>query len=355
MLEYIILIFIAVLVVLILLVIKKLDHAKSSQSNENLSEKIEKLIEKNAENNSVLTEKITEKQSDLSEKITQKQSDLSEKITQKQNESDKEIRSIVSGLNERLARIDKAQEEINEIKTSVIDFKNLFNNQGTRGRLGNDSLKTIVSDVLSKKYFDMEYTLSNGKRVDCFLHLGEPHECVPIDSKFAWENYTKLITEKDEQQKKNYAKLFSDDIKKHIKDISEKYIIENETAPFAIMYVASEGVYNAIMEAKGNFSEEARTKNVIIVSPNTIFGFLKTYRLFIDNKEMSEKADIIQKEFSKIFEDITRFSERFSNIDKRNTQLTEDFRKLQISVDAITNRAKRVKDLEFDKKDLIDQ
>ena len=65
--------------------------------------------------------------------------------------------------------------------------------------------------------------------------------------------------------------------------------------------------------------------------------------------------DIIQKEFSKIFEDITRFSERFSNIDKRNTQLTEDFRKLQISVDAITNRAKRVKDLEFDKKDLINQ
>jgi Uncharacterized protein conserved in bacteria len=178
MLEYIILIFIAVLVVLILSVIKKLDHAKSNQSNENLSEKIEKLIEKNVENNSILTEKITEKQSDLSEKITQKQSDLSEKITQKQNESDKEIRSIVSGLNERLARIDKAQEEINEIKTSVIDFKNLFNNQGTRGRLGNDSLKTIVSDVLSKKYFDMEYTLSNGKRVDCFLHLGEPHECV---------------------------------------------------------------------------------------------------------------------------------------------------------------------------------
>ena len=110
----------------------------------------------------------------------------------KQNESDKEIRSIVSVLNERLARIDKAQEEINEIKTSVIDFKNLFNNQVTRGRLGNDSLKTIVSDVLSKKYFDMEYTLSNGKRVDCFLHLGEPHECVPIDSKFALENYTKF-------------------------------------------------------------------------------------------------------------------------------------------------------------------
>ena len=339
MLEYIIIFVSVVLIFFMWLIYKKVDQKKDNQ----LEIK-----------NEVLSEKLGEKIDKLIEKSTENQSNLSEKITLKQTESEKEIKSVVSNLNERLARIDKAQEEINEIKTSVIDFKNLFNNQTSRGKLGNDSLKAIVSDVLSKKYFKMEHTLRNGKRVDCFLFLGEPHECVAIDSKFAWENYTKLINEKDEQNKKIHAKLFSDDIKKHIKDISEKYIIENETAPFAIMYVASEGVYNAIMESNTNFAEESRSKNVIIVSPNSIFGFLKTYRLFIDNKEMSEKADFIQKEFGKIFEDISRFSERFSNIDKRNTQLSEDFRKLQISVDAITNRAGRIKDLEFDQKELLE-
>jgi DNA recombination protein RmuC len=196
----------------------------------------------------------------------------------------------------------------------------------------------------------MEHTLSNGKRVDCFLFLGEPHECVAIDSKFAWENYTKLVTEKDEQLKKVHSKNFIDDINKHIKDISDRYIIDKETAPFALMYVASEGVYQAIMNSDKEFTKLAREKNVVIVSPNTIFGFLKTYRLFIDNKEMSEKADTIQKEFGKIYEEIIRFAERFSAIDKRNTQLTEDFRKLQISVDQITRRSERVKNLEFDKK-----
>ncbi len=339
MLEYIIIIVSVVLIFFMWLIYKKVDQKKDNQ----LEIK-----------NEVLSEKLGEKIDKLIEKSTENQSNLSDKITLKQSESEKEIKSVVSNLNERLARIDRAQEEINEIKTSVIDFKNLFNNQTSRGKLGNDSLKAIVSDVLSKKYFKMEHTLRNGKRVDCFLFLGEPHECVAIDSKFAWENYTKLINEKDEQNKKIHAKLFSDDIKKHIKDISEKYIIENETAPFAIMYVASEGVYNAIMESNTNFAEESRSKNVIIVSPNSIFGFLKTYRLFIDNKEMSEKADFIQKEFGKIFEDISRFSERFSNIDKRNTQLSEDFRKLQISVDAITNRAGRIKDLEFDQKELLE-
>ena len=342
--ENIIVVFLLILIVFLFLIYKKLDQVKNNDESESkyavLSEKLNTL---------------TDKTESFRENLNKSQIDLSDKLTNKQNDSEKEIKSDLGKLNESLAVIVTAQKELNDLKTSVIDFKNLFNNQTTRGRLGNDSLKAIVSDVLNKRYYKMEHTLSNGKRVDCFLLLGNPHECVPIDSKFAWENYTKLVNEKDEQLKKVHSKEFVDDINKHIKDISEKYIIEKETAPFALMYVASEGVYQAIMNSDKEFTKLARKKNVVIVSPNTIFGFLKTYRLFIDNKEMSEKADVIQKEFGKIYEEIIRFAERFSAIDKRNTQLTEDFRKLQISVDQITRRSERVKNLEFEKKLGIDE
>ena len=342
--ENIIVVFLLILIVFLFLIYKKLDQVKNNDESESkyavLSEKLNTL---------------SDKTESFRENLNKSQIDLSDKLTNKQNDSEKEIKSDLSKLNESLAVIVTAQKELNELKTSVIDFKNLFNNQTTRGRLGNDSLKAIVSDVLNKRYYKMEHTLSNGKRVDCFLFLGEPHECVPIDSKFAWENYTKLVNEKDEQLKKIHSKNFIDDINKHIKDISDKYIIEKETAPFALMYVASEGVYQAIMNSDKEFTKLAREKNVVIVSPNTIFGFLKTYRLFIDNKEMSEKADVIQKEFGKIYEEIIRFAERFAAIDKRNTQLTEDFRKLQISVDQITRRSERVKNLEFEKKLGIDK
>ncbi len=342
--ENIIVVFLLILIVFLFLIYKKLDQVKNNDESESkyavLSEKLNTL---------------SDKTESFRENLNKSQIDLSDKLTNKQNDSEKEIKSDLGKLNESLAVIVTAQKELNDLKTSVIDFKNLFNNQTTRGRLGNDSLKAIVSDVLNKRYYKMEHTLSNGKRVDCFLLLGNPHECVPIDSKFAWENYTKLVNEKDEQLKKVHSKEFVDDINKHIKDISEKYIIEKETAPFALMYVASEGVYQAIMNSDKEFTKLARKKNVVIVSPNTIFGFLKTYRLFIDNKEMSEKADVIQKEFGKIYEEIIRFAERFSAIDKRNTQLTEDFRKLQISVDQITRRSERVKNLEFEKKLGIDE
>ena len=111
MLEYLIIAIGILLVILMITIYKKIDQKnnqtqdiKNEVLSEKLNEKIDKLIEKSAEN----------------------QLNLSEKLTSKQNESQNEIKSVVSNLNERLARIDKAQEEINEIKTSVIDFKNLF-------------------------------------------------------------------------------------------------------------------------------------------------------------------------------------------------------------------------------------
>ena len=121
------------------------------------------------------------------------------------------------------------------------------------------------------------------------------------------------------------------------------------------MYVPSEGVFNAIANHESNFAEKAKEKNVIIVSPNSLFGVLQTYNILFQKKEMSEKADIIQGEFAKIYEDISRFAERYYDIEKKFSQQGENFRELNISVEKIKNRADRVKKLEFNKQTLIEK
>ena len=262
---------------------------------------------------------------------------------------------VLKELSVRLEKIDAAQKDLNNLKTEIIDFKNLFNNQTSRGRIGNESLQKLVSDVLNKKHYKFEYQLSNGKRADCFLLIGAKSENIAIDAKFSWENYTKQANEKDENKKKIFAKEFSNDIKRHIADISDKYIIPNETAKFAVMYVPSEGVFHAIATPASNFAEKAKEKNVIIVSPNSLFGVLQTYNILFQKKEMSEKADIIQGEFAKIYEDISRFAERYYDIEKKFSQQGENFRELNISVEKIKNRADRVKKLEFNKQTLIEK
>jgi|TARA_B100001093_G_scaffold272898_1_gene260792 DNA recombination protein RmuC len=260
------------------------------------------------------------------------------------------ISSDLGKLNERLGVIDAAQRELTDLKTNVIDFKNLFNNKTERGQLGEEFLEKIVEDALQKKYYKFQHTLSNSKRVDCFLTLGSPHESISIDSKFSWENYTKMLEAKGNDEKKLHAKNFAEDINKQINDISEKYILDGETAPMALMFVASEGVFRVIESSPTNFVAKARSKNVVIVSPNTLWSFLKTYRLLIQNKEMYEQSTLIQKEIGLIYDDVTRFVDRVLSIDTRHSQISEDFKKLRISMEKIQNRTQRVKDLDLEKK-----
>ena len=323
--EILILITLGVLILLLVLIYKKIDSKKENQEELKKDFGIEREVKLSIDS--------------LKESYKNDQNTLKDKIV-----------SDLGKLHERLGIIDTAQKELNELKTNVIDFKNLFNNKTERGQLGEEFLEKIVEDALQKKYYKFQHTLSNTKRVDCFLTLGAPHESIAIDSKFSWENYKKMLEEKNDESKKIHAKEFADDITKHIKDISEKYIISGETAPMALMFVASEGVFRAIENSPSNFIQKARDKNIVIVSPNTLWSFLKTYRLLIQNKEMYEQSTLIQKEIGMIYDDVSRFAERVLSIDSRHSQISEDFRKLRISIDKIQSRASRVKNLELDKK-----
>ena len=93
------------------------------------------------------------------------------KVTDGINQLKSKQDDLLKELSHRLQKIDLAQADLNNLKTEIIDFKNLFNNQTSRGRLGNESLQKLVADVLNKKHYRFEHQLSNGKRADCFLYI----------------------------------------------------------------------------------------------------------------------------------------------------------------------------------------
>ena len=204
----------------------------------------------------------------------------------------------LADIQERLGIIEKAQETIENLNKKLINFENLFSDKTKRGRLGEEYLENIVKDCLIEKHYDFQHTFSNGKKVDCLLKFETTNETIAIDSKFVWNNYEKYKQETDENIKKSLFKEFEKDVNNHIKAISEKYIITGETAPLALMFVASEGVFREICEISEDFIKKAREKNVIITSPNTMWAFLRTYKLLIQNREMYEQTHVIQKEVS---------------------------------------------------------
>ena len=281
--------------------------------------------------------------------------ELSYLIYQKVNT--KEDDTVLTNIDTKLQTIVEAKKTMENLQGDMVDFKNLFNNRSDRGKFGEEYLEDLVRDALNKKHYKFQHTLSNGKRPDCFLTFGSPEESVCIDSKFSWENYKKMHEEKNPEIRKTHAKAFREDIMQHIKEVADKYIILGETAPLSLMFVAAEEVFRDISKHPDNLIKKAREKNVIIVSPDTIFGFLRTYRLLIQNREMYILSGIIQKEVCALDEDIGRLAKRITDADTKHSQISELFRQSRTSVEKIQKHISKILNLDLDQKTLdeIDQ
>ena len=276
-----------------------------------------------------------------------------QKIGSKNNENSEEIN--LSDIKERLGNIENAQRAIEKLNEKIIDFENIFNNKTKRGKLGEEYLEVIVKDTLIPKHYSFQYTLSNNKRVDCLLTFGSTNENICIDSKFVWDNYEKYFKETDENKKHQYLKEFQKDLNNHIKAISEKYIVTGETAQLAIMFIGSEGVFRAIEDISEDFIKEARKKNVIITSPNTLWAFLRTYKLLIQNREMYEQTHIIQKEVSDLSKVIDTFEKGFKDLESRHNKNSETIQDIKTSVSKITNTSQKIQNLDLEKQKIGEQ
>tara|TARA_B100000929_G_C15499999_1_gene417137 strand:- start:1532 stop:2521 length:990 start_codon:yes stop_codon:yes gene_type:complete len=270
------------------------------------------------------------------------------------NASNTSLKQDFVTIKERVSSVQATQEQMGKLANEVIDFKNLFSNKTERGRLGEEYLEDLVSDTMSKQHYKFQHTFKNGKRVDCLLTLGSADLSIPIDSKFSWENYKKMKETNDENLKKQHAKDFAQDITDHITQVSE-YIIEGETAPVAYMFIGSEGVFKAIVTSERDFVKKARTKGVIMSSPDTLFSHLRNYKLIMQNREISRLAKFLQQEVGALGEDVKRLTERFSSIGMKQEKITDEFRQLNISVNKVINRSEKIKNLDLDEVEKIER
>ena len=143
-------------------------------------------------------------------------------------------------LQQRLETIDKAQANIEKLSGNVLGLQDILSNKQARGAFGEIQLNDIVGKALPSDAFTMQATLSNGKRADCLVHLPNPPGPIVIDSKFPLEAYEALRRATSKTETELAARQFRFSVKQHIRAISEKYILEGETADGALMFLPSE-------------------------------------------------------------------------------------------------------------------
>lgn len=293
----------------------------------------------------------TKSQNGMMQLLEQRLAQVQQQMTENLQGSSRRTAHSLGELQQRLMAIDKAQDNITKLSGDVLSLQDILSNKQTRGAFGEIQLNDIVTKALPSDSYTLQATLSNGRRADCLIHLPNPPGPIAIDSKFPLEAYEALRAAQNDRDLAEAAKLMRQAVKKHIRDISEKYIIEGETADGALMFLPSEAVY---AELHANFSDLVRegfSARVWIVSPTTCMATLNTMRAILKDARMREQAGAIRKELGLLYQDVDRLGTRVENLDRHFSQAAKDISEIKISADKAGRRARRLDAFDFEELD----
>ena len=291
---------------------------------------------------------MAERLSDNALKSARSLSDMQERMKDTLTGSSEKTTKSLTELQERLATIDRAQTNIENLSGDVLSLQDILSNKQRRGMFGEIQLTDIVSKALPTDSYALQATLSNGKRADCLVHLPNPPGPIVIDAKFPFEAYEAYAAADTQQMQKIALRDLGQAVRKHIKDISERYIIEGETADGAIMFLPSEAVYAELHARLPEVVRAGFDARVWIVSPTTCMATLNTMRAILKDARMREQTGEIRKALRHLHRDVEIIGEKAGKLETHLRQAGEDVSGVLTAATRAGKRADRLDNFDFE-------
>lgn len=253
-------------------------------------------------------------------------------LTQWLQSTNQALRDSTKQFNERLDNaakvigdVQKNLGEMSEVGRGIKSLQEFLQSPKLRGGIGEQVLNEMIGQTFPKNAFHLQYSFKSGVKVDAVLKTDAGLLC--IDSKFPMENFNRLV--KGEEGAK---RDFISDVKKHISDISKKYILPEEgTMDFALMYIPSESVYYEVVNIL-ELSKFAQNARVYPVSPNTLYAHLQVLLQSLQGKELETKSKqvfqllrAIQKDYSKVDENLGVLGRHLTSAHNQMSNVSQSF------------------------------
>jgi len=284
----------------------------------------------------------------LSKTVDARLEQIGGKVNERLDEGFKKTNETFVSVMARLATIDEAQKKIDGLTTNMVSLQELLGDKRSRGAFGEVQLEGLVRNIMPPQSYEMQYTLPNGSRADCVLKLPEPTGMVAVDSKFPLENYHRMFDAASPAEKLLAEKQFKADIKKHVDDISNKYIIPEITSDGAVMFVPAEAVFAEIHAHHPEVVDYAMQRRVWIVSPTTLMAVLNTARAVMKDVETRKQVHIIKDELGKLGKEFGRFDERMKKLADHIRQAHEDAQDVHTTSQKISRRFISIEQVELE-------
>ena len=289
----------------------------------------------------------------LNDKIEDRLLKINDKVNGRIDENFEKTNKTFISVLERLSKIDEAQKKIETLSSDIVSLQVILTDKKSRGTFGEVSLNNILSNVFGEnntKIYELQHKFSNGYIADAVLYAPDPLGIVAIDSKFPLENYQNMVDKNISKVERDlYEKKFKMDVKKHIDDIKNKYIIPGVTSNQAFMFLPAEALFAELNAYHQDIIEYAYKNRVWIASPTTLMSMLTVVQTVIKNMERDKYAVIIQKELQKLSIEFSRYKERWDSLQKSIDKVTKEVKEVNVTTEKITNKFESINKVEIDK------
>ncbi len=308
------------------------------------------------ESNIKLAESLTNNFNTLTKRIDDNLNNINKRVDERLNEGFEKTNKTFANILERLSKIDEAQKKIDSLSTNIVSLQDILTDKKSRGTFGEIQLNNILISIFGEgndKIFQIQKKLSNGNITDAVVYIPEPVGTLCIDSKFPLENYQRMIDKNISEFERTQAEReFKINIKKHINDISSKYIISGETSEQAVMFIPAEAIFAEINAYHQDLIDYANSKKVWLASPTTLMSVLSTVQVILKNMEREKYSSIIHSELNKLGEEFKRYKTRWDALAKDIKKVSDDVEHINITSNKIEKKFNSISMVEIDNENI---
>lgn len=316
----------------------------------------EKNIEISEKQNQKIEDSLTLIRESNEKKLEEMRTVVDEKLT---NTLTQRLDSSFKTVSDQLENLYKALGEMKEmsggITEHVTSLNRVLSNVKSRGTWAEVQLKNILDQTIPNMYVENYAPSASSKdRVEFAIKIpsGENYSEItylPLDSKFPMEDYVRLCEASDRadaEAVKAARKALEDRVIQEARTI-RKYISVPKTTPFAIMYLASEGLYAEIASSPNAIPERLQTEfNIMVAGPSTITALLNSLSMGFRFAAINEKANEVRKILSAVKAQYDTFSTVLAKAKKKIDEAGKSLDDAQHRNEMIQKKLKGIEALE---------
>lgn len=251
-------------------------------------------------------------------------------------------------VNEQLNAITKGFGEMQNLTNGMDDLKRVLSNIKSRGTWGEASLDYMLSQILAPEQFDRNVKISrseNADTVDFVINLpgtSDNKVWLPIDSKFPFEDYQRIVDATDEKSLADARRALEIRLRSEAISIKNKYIKIPKTTDFAIMYLPIEGLFNEAVSIRGLCDEFQNKYRIILCGPTTLAALLNSLQMGFRSVAIEKRTSEIYKLLNAFKRDFQTFCKTLENTQRKLGEVTKEINKASDRTRIIQNKLDKV-------------